>query len=46
LGKPTFLPPRDKFARHDYDGNQLEITEEALQAHFTAYHQQFTPLLH
>jgi hypothetical protein len=41
-GKPTFLPPRDKLARHDYDSNQLGITEEALQGHFTAYHQQFT----
>lgn len=38
--------PKDKYGRHDYDGNQFGITEEALQARFAAYRRQFAPLLH
>jgi hypothetical protein len=38
--------PKDKYGRHDYDGNQFGTTEDALQARFAAYRQQFAPLLH
>jgi hypothetical protein len=38
--------PTDKYGRHEYDASQFGTTDDALQARFAAYRQQFAPLLH
>jgi hypothetical protein len=37
--------PKDKYGRHEYDGDQFGLIEESLQARFGAYRQRFAPLL-
>jgi len=38
--------PKDKHGRHDYDGADFGITEDALESRFGSYRRRFAPFLH